>query len=52
MRNSKTLNTWQEGIAIVKQVYRLAELLSLLAVGDLFLAVGLSACQPDRIKTD
>ena len=28
MRNSKTLNTWQEAIAIVKQVYRLAELLT------------------------
>ena len=27
MRNFRTLNTWQEGIAIVKQVYRLAELL-------------------------
>ena len=46
------MNTWQEGIAIVKQVYRLAELLSLLAVGDSFLAGGLSACQTDRIKAD
>ena len=27
MRNFRTLNIWQEGIAIVKQVYRLAELL-------------------------
>ena len=27
MRNFRTLNIWQEGIAIVKQVYHLAELL-------------------------
>ena len=27
MRNFSTLNIWQEDIAIVKQVYRLAELL-------------------------
>ena len=25
MRNFRTLNIWQEGIAIVKQIYRLAE---------------------------
>jgi len=47
MRNIRTLSTWQEGIAIVKQVYRLAELLLLLAVGDSFLAGGLFASQTE-----